>query len=102
MRRFLLLLLVLVVGASCAPQKLDVTRSANLEERRMGSFSPLSPTRVVVVMKPVGPSLRILRGFRPSGVFSTNSYSRKHSESSVRIMYAWKSLPIPAASENMR
>jgi hypothetical protein len=37
MRRLLLvLLLVLVVGASCAPQKLDVTRSATLEERRMG------------------------------------------------------------------
>ena len=37
MRRLLLvLLLVLVVAASCAPQKLDVTRSATLEERRMG------------------------------------------------------------------
>ena len=36
MRRLLLgLLLVLVVGA-CAPQKLDLSLSATLEERRMG------------------------------------------------------------------
>ena len=37
MRRFLLLLLVLVVGGACAPEvQQDVSLSANLEERRMG------------------------------------------------------------------
>jgi hypothetical protein len=35
MRRLLLVLLVLVVGA-CAPQVQDVSLRANLEERRMG------------------------------------------------------------------